>query len=256
MSTPSFKSIDPLTADQIAQFKREGFLVLEGVLDPELCRQARDEMWAVIQAHLPRMKRDDPPTWGPITEEENAKLQHRPAGGGDPYFSGNGHRFTVRNGASELMLNLAPRALWQVAEQLLGKGTVVWPTGLDESGYTTGPCFMCDDAVGGLNSHVGHTMGWPSEGTFTTEPALQLPETGPVWLNGQGTRGLYCTLPNSPSHAPEVPRGPLRRCVLRSVACADVSLHFRRAAQLRRIYRVARESLADLARTVEGFQGG
>ena len=54
-----------------------------------------------------------------------------------------------------------------------------------------------------LNSHVGHTMDWSPEGTFTTEPALRLPETGPVWLNGQGTRGLYCTLPNSPSHAPE-----------------------------------------------------
>ena len=203
MSTPSFKSIEPLTADQIDQFKRDGFLVLKAVLDPELCRQARHEMWEVIQTHLPRMKRDDPSTWGPITEEENAKLQHRPEGGGDPYFSGNGHRFTVRNGASELLLNLAPRALWQVAEQLLGRGTVVWPAGLDESGYTTGPCFMCDDAVGGLNSHVGDTMGWSSGGTFTTEPALQLPETGPVWLNGQGTRGLYCTLPNSPSHAPE-----------------------------------------------------
>ena len=203
MSMPSLKSIEPLTVDQIDQFKRDGFLVLKAVLDPELCRQARDEMWEVIQAHLPRMKRDDSSTWGPITEKENAKLQHRPEGGGDPYFSGNGHRYTVRNGASELLLNLAPRALWQVAEQLLGRGTVVWPAGLDESGYTTGPCFMCDDAVGGLNSHVGDTMGWSSGGTFTTEPALRLPETGPVWLNGQGTRGLYCTLPNSPSHAPE-----------------------------------------------------
>ena len=94
MSNSTFKSVEPLTANQIAQFKRDGFLVLEGVLDPELCRQARDEMWETIQAHLPRMKRDDPSTWGPITEEENAKLQHRPEGGGDPYFSGNGHRFT------------------------------------------------------------------------------------------------------------------------------------------------------------------
>ena len=101
-----------------------------------------------------------------------------------------------------MMLNLAPRALWRVAEQLLGKGTVVWPAGLDESGYTTGPCFMCDDAVGGLNTHLGGAMGFPSKGSFTTEPALRLPKTGPVWLNGQGTRGLYCTLPNSPSHAP------------------------------------------------------
>ena len=41
MSTRGFKSIDRLTADQIAQFKRDGFLILEGILDPALCRQAR-----------------------------------------------------------------------------------------------------------------------------------------------------------------------------------------------------------------------
>ena len=151
------------------------------------------------------------------------------------------------------MLNLAPRALWQVAEQLLGKGTVVWPAGVDESGYTTGPCFMCDDAVGGLNSHVGHLMGWPSEGTFTTDPGLRLPKTGPVWLNGQGTRGLYCTLTEQSVSWSRLPRCTLRRCVLRSMATADVSIYFRCAAQLRWIYRVARKPLADLARTVEGF---
>ena len=98
-----------------------------------------------------------------------------------------------------------PGRLWQVAEQLLGQGTVVWPAGLDASGGATGPAFMCDDAVGGLVSHVGHAMGYPPEGTFRTEPALRLPASGPVWLNGQGTRGLYCTLPGSPPQAPGYP---------------------------------------------------
>ena len=87
MSTSSLKQVEPLSANQIAQFKREGFLVLPAVLDPELCRQARDEMWEAIKAHLPRMKRSDPSTWDPITEEESARAQ-RPEGGGDPYFSG------------------------------------------------------------------------------------------------------------------------------------------------------------------------
>ena len=64
---------------------------------------------------------------------------------------------------------------------------------------------MSDDAVGGLATHVGHEMGWPSKGTFTTEEALQLPRTGPVWLNGQGSRGLYCTLPKSPSPGSDYP---------------------------------------------------
>ena len=63
---------------------------------------------------------------------------------------------------------------------------------------------MSDDAVGGLVSHLGEaSKNYPEKGSFTTEAALRLPKTGPVWLNGQGTRGLYCTLPNSPSPGPE-----------------------------------------------------
>ena len=62
------------------------------------------------------------------------------------------------------MLNLAPRALWRVAEQLLGRGTVVWPAGLDESGYTTGPCFMCDDAVGRTKLPCGALDGLAIKG--------------------------------------------------------------------------------------------
>jgi hypothetical protein len=205
--TPNVKQVEPLTANQIAQFKRDGFLTLPAVLDPELCRQARDDMWETIAANLPRMKRNDPSTWGPFTEEESAKLSARqPEIGGEPYFAGKGHRFTVRNGAEQPMLDLGPRALWPIAEQLLGQDTVVWPAGHDESGFTTGPCFMCDDVVGGLASHLGEQVTqWPAKGSFTTEPALRLPKTGPVWLNGQGTRGLYCTLPHSPAPGPEYP---------------------------------------------------
>ena len=59
-----------LTTDQIAQFKRDGFLVLPGVVDPELCRQARDQMWDTIAEYRPSMRRDDPSTWTPISDEE------------------------------------------------------------------------------------------------------------------------------------------------------------------------------------------
>lgn len=197
-------TVGRLSADQVAQFKRDGFLILPGVLDPELCRRARDEMWDTVQTYLPRIRRDDPSTWGHISEAESKALSaKRPPGGGDPYFGGSGHRFYIRNGAEDLMLDLAPRAVWDVAEQLLGTGSIARPGGLDDCGSVTGPCFMCDDAVNGLATHVGDTMGYPAEGTFRTEPALKLPKTGPVWLNGQGTRGLYCTLPNSPSHLPD-----------------------------------------------------
>ena len=101
--------VDVLNQDQIEQFRRDGFLVLPGVLDPELCRRARDGMWEDIGEHLPRMKRDDPTTWTHLTEEESARLKAaRPKGGGDPYFGGSGHRLFIRNGAEKLSLISLP----------------------------------------------------------------------------------------------------------------------------------------------------
>lgn len=41
------------------------------------------------------------------------------------------YRFIIRDGAKELALNLASRALGPLAEQLLGKDTLVWLDGLD-----------------------------------------------------------------------------------------------------------------------------
>ena len=195
---PNVPQVPPLTESQIAQFKRDGFLVLPGVLDPELCRRARDDMWEAIAEYLPRMKRDDPSTWTPITDEEATGF---PAAyhGGQPYFGGGGTRFYVRNGTKELILDLGPRALWTVAEQLLGAGTVVWPAGRDKSGSTIGPCLMNDEALEVLYGRDLET--WPTLPTFQTQ-TLRLPQQGIELLNGQGTRGLYCTLPNSPAPGP------------------------------------------------------
>ena len=133
MPTPTVPQVDRLTTSQIAQFKRDGFIVLPGVIDPELCHQARDHMWDTITEHRPSMKRDDPLTWVPFTEEEQA-IYTRLEGGGDPYFSGKGHRMTIRNGAEDLLLDIGARSVWNIAEQLMGKGEVVWPAGLDEFG--------------------------------------------------------------------------------------------------------------------------
>ena len=200
----SVKQVPRLTTDQIAEFKREGFLILPGVLDLELCRRAHDLMWETTAEYLPRLKRDDPTTWGPFTKEEAERLP-RTRGGPDAHFFGSegGHGLFIRNGAEELMLDLAPRALWDVAEQLLGKGELVWPAGLDESGFTVGPCLINEDAVNNLKSHLGSESGdWPEQGTGKTIE-LRLPKSGPHWLNGQGSRGMYCRLPNSPSPGPD-----------------------------------------------------
>ena len=195
--SPDLYQVDRLTDAQVAQFKRDGLLVLPGVLDLDLCRRARDQMWAILAEHRPMMQREDPSTWGPISDEE-AEGDQRPDEGGDPYFFGKGHRFYIRNGAEELLLDLAPRALWGIAEQLLGEGEVVWPAGTDESDTTVGPCLMAEGNVEGMTTHLGsEPERWTGQATGRSEQ-LRLPKTGPVWMTGQGTRGLYCTLPESP----------------------------------------------------------
>ena len=203
-ATPAVAQAPRLTTDQIAQFKREGFLVLPGVVDPELCRQARDQMWDTIAQYRPSMKRDDPSTWTPISDEENASYV-REATGGDPYFGGGGHRFYIRNGAEDLLLDIGARVVWDVAEQLLGEGEVVYPAGLDATGHTTGPCYLTEGAVKGMESHLGDkTREWTGPPTNRTGP-LRLPKTGPHWVTGQGTRGMYCTLPNGSPRGPNYP---------------------------------------------------
>eukprot|EP01044_Picomonas_judraskeda_P004579 COSAG03_NODE_406_length_8171_cov_5.412537_1_plen_98_part_00 len=69
---------------------------------------------------------------------------------------------------------------------------------------TDGPCFISDDSVENLMSHMGDTATWQLESAvdrraapFETVSHLPLPKTGPVWLTGQGTRGHYLTLPSA-----------------------------------------------------------
>ena len=74
----------------------------------------------------------------------------------------------------------------------------MWPAGVDESGVATGPCLLTEGNVKGMVPHLGpESEQWLGKATGKTEQ-LRLPKTGPVWMTGQGARGLYCTLPNSP----------------------------------------------------------
>eukprot|EP01052_Picozoa_sp_SAG31_P017437 SAG31_NODE_1193_length_9454_cov_38.779156_1_plen_94_part_00 len=59
-----------LSTQQVQQFVRDGFLVLPAFLDPQLCGRARDEMWRVLNAHVPRLVRGDSNTWGPFVGDE------------------------------------------------------------------------------------------------------------------------------------------------------------------------------------------
>ena len=57
-----------LTAEQIAFFKTNGYLILEGALDPDLCLRALDGLWDSLP-ETSRMERDDPATHvGPFAE--------------------------------------------------------------------------------------------------------------------------------------------------------------------------------------------
>ena len=208
-----------LTPHQLETFKREGFVILPAALDLELCRQSHAACWDTIEAHVPRMKRGDPATWVPITEEETAAavaLSSAKNGGGPASSGFGGQAISLHDGAEERVLDLFPRAIFGVAEQLLGAGTVTWPAGADENGMTHGPQFMDDGGVygqvayregaaslgGGLMTdeerETGVVMGWPLGGTFQTVPQMEVPRYGPVWSTGQGTRGMIIRLPNTP----------------------------------------------------------
>ena len=57
-----------LSGKEISFFKREGYLIKRGVLDPNLMVRARDRLW---KGAPPRMRRDDPTTWfGPFRPDE------------------------------------------------------------------------------------------------------------------------------------------------------------------------------------------
>jgi hypothetical protein len=74
--------------------------------------------------------------------------------------------------------------------------------------------------VEGLGTHQGKSthggveisnkataVGFDWDGNWQWEPTLELPRTGPIWLNAQGSRGLYVTLPGSTPHEPPYPAG-------------------------------------------------
>jgi hypothetical protein len=197
MTTPH--KVPPLSRAQIAQFKRDGYLVLERCLELRAISAMMDAMWATLGEHIPAMRRDNPSTWQDLPEV-NAK----PTSSLDPYFyCKGGEAFFIRNGAEQLTLDTVVRPLWGVANQLLGEGTVIEPCGVPAAGAgsTTGPCYMNDDNVEGLMTHLGDGMNWPPPETM--EPAqfrwtqLELPATGPIWLNAQGTRGSYVRVPGA-----------------------------------------------------------
>ena len=112
--------MDALNRDEIRFFKREGYLIKRGVLDPELLARARERKWEGAPA---RMKRNDPGTWfGPFQPDEE-RVE-------DPenFRSGFTWKYTAPKHEPWIVAMLATNpVLLGWAEQLLGRGEIEVP---------------------------------------------------------------------------------------------------------------------------------
>ncbi len=148
--------IHSLTREQIAFFKDQGYLILKGVLDPQLCASARDLLWNSLPDNV-QIRRDDPATHvGPFPESDSQT---------DTTDSRTGYRWQVRKHSTDAdLINLLySETLMGCAEQLLGHDSVRQPV---------------------INGSVMGSKGpaWPGG---PVDPAL----------NSEGIRGIYATLP-------------------------------------------------------------
>ncbi len=145
-----------LTQDLLSFFKKNGYLILPKLLDPKLCEQAQNLLWSTL-SRKSKIKRNDPSTHtGPFdesdVEEDVTNLRHE-------------YKWQVRFiGTTKLLIDLVfSESLKSIAEQLLGKGSLVVPK------------------VGG-KTMGGRGPAWPGG---PVDPAL----------GNEGARGIYATLP-------------------------------------------------------------
>ena len=246
-AVPTVPQVPALTESQIAQFKRDGFLVLPGALDPELCRRARDDMWEAIGTYLPRMKRGDPSTWTPITDEEKANfpVAHH---GGQPYFGGGGTRYYVRNGTKDFMLDPGPpRALdrggaasWQGHRRVAGRARRDrdhhWS--LPDERRVDGSAVRPGFGHLALASHIQDTNPAPAAAR-----ARAPHRTGNAWPLLHAAQ--------QPGPGAQLARGAFRWLVLRPLPAQFRGLHRRPAARVGRLHRVAGQPHADLGAPLE-----
>ena len=164
-----------LTNEEIQAFKRQGFLIKRGILDPELMARAREAKWAGAP---PRLKKEDPTTWlGPwLPEEETSDAEQN---------CRTGFTWKYRVPASEKwlvgMMATNP-VIFGWAEQLLGKGEVVTPDKRDGPSGTRG--IYCRLPAGHLPEEptICHCDVGPDHLHSTANKTLFAPGLGVVGL--------------------------------------------------------------------------
>ncbi len=181
--------------------------MLPAALSPELLARARNHVWTILSAEVPRVRRDDPATWATkLSPSEASGVTEPPPFANElleenKYFSCGGHRFYIHCANELLFRDVFPLALQTVAEQLLGKGTVLLPQGPDDDGLVHGFTFnsMNGDTHKNLVG-VAKYKDWVQKGADEYPPPmvtekLAVPPHSSFTGVLQGTRGVYCTLP-------------------------------------------------------------
>lgn len=144
-----------LSSEQISFFKANGYLILPGVMDLELCARVRDAMWQSLPKDSP-MRQDVPATHvGPFAQAQQSE---------DSLHTRMGYRWLNRHlGVTEDVVNLIySDTICAIAQQLLG-GTL-------------------RQVVTGGQPMGSHGPAWPGG---PTDPAHGV----------DAARGVYCTLP-------------------------------------------------------------
>ena len=155
-----------VNSEQIAFFKENGYLLLPGAMDAELCKRAGDSLWGSLPENSDIQREDPASHVGPFSDKDTIN---------DPTNMRAGYRWQLRStGTQQDLIDLVYSAtLVGIAEQLLGEGQLRLPI---------------------VNGVVMGSQGaaWPDG---PVDPAL----------GTEGIRGIYCTLPHA-GDPPEIDR--------------------------------------------------
>ena len=193
-------AVPRLTSEQIRHFKREGYVICYGLLPENLMAACRERLWQDAPAS---MCADDPDSWvGPIAkEDETGSGMH-----GISVNSRSGYIWKERvAGAEQLMLDLLPKRLAPIAEQLLGPG-VYPPTGEDvgtmlglpdDQNFPAELQHIANSSDIGIRPLCARFLSLIDSHNFPV-PLPRGARLHDMFVVGSRARGIYATLPQQP----------------------------------------------------------